>query len=43
LVLDLAFLPRFEVGGHGFAALLHDAGDVAGEFLHVGGAAFDGV
>ena len=41
LVVAAAFFARLEIGGQGLAALLHHAGDVAGELLHVGGAAFD--
>ena len=41
LVVDSAFLARLEIGGQGFAAFFHHAGDVAGELLHIGGAAFD--
>src|SRR5262249_55112403 len=42
LVGDLACLARLEVGGERLAALLHDAGGVARELLHVRGAARDG-
>jgi hypothetical protein len=41
LVVAAAFFARLEIGGQRLAALLHHAGDVAGELLHVGGAAFD--
>ncbi len=41
LLVDVTFFARLEVGGHRLAALFHDAGDIAGELLHVGGAVFD--
>ena len=40
LVIGAAFLARLEIGGERLAALFHDAGNVAGELLHIGGAAF---
>jgi hypothetical protein len=40
LIVAAAFFARLEVGGQGLAALFDHAGDVAGELLHVGGAAF---
>ena len=39
LVVDATLLARFEIGGQGLAALFHDAGEVAGKLLQVGGAA----
>ena len=40
LIVAAAFFARLEVGGQSLAALFDNAGDVAGELLHVGGAAF---
>ena len=42
LVVVVAFFARLEIGGQGLTALFHHARDVAGELLHVGGAAFGG-
>ena len=37
LVVGAALLARLEIGGQRLAAFFHDAGDVAGKLLHVGG------
>jgi len=41
LIVAAALFARLEVGGQRLAALFDHAGDVAGELLHVGGAALD--
>src|SRR5262249_39432152 len=41
LVVAVAFFARLQIGGQRLAAFFHHAGDIAGELLRVGGAAFD--